>query len=159
MYLGIGSNIDPETNLRAAAALLRKSFTGIHFSSVYRSKAQHITDQAEFLNAAAVLETKLPPEKVAAALKKIEKRLKKNPPEKFGPRTIDLDLLLYGQEISLDDELTIPHLRLHVRRFVLEPLIELGAGDVLHPGFDRKLSAYLKEAKDQHCEKTKIKAL
>lgn len=123
---------------------------------MYRSKAQHITDQADFLNAAAVFETALTAEKVAVELKKIEKKLKKNPPEKFGPRTIDLDLLLFGQEISLDDELTIPHLRLHTRRFVLQPLIDLGAGDVMHPGFDRKLQAYLDEAKDQHCEKMTI---
>lgn len=136
--------------------MLKKAFKGIRFSPVYRSKAQHITDQADFLNAAAMLETKLRPENVAAELKKIEKKLKKNTPEKFGPRTIDLDLLLYGQEISLDDELTIPHLRLHTRRFVLQPLIDLGAGDVLHPGFDVKLKAYLKETNDQHCEKTKI---
>lgn len=136
--------------------MLKKSFKSIRFSPVYRSKAQHITDQADFLNAAAVFETALTPEKVASELKKIEKKLKKNPPEKFGPRTIDLDLLLYGQEISLDDALTIPHLRLHTRRFVLQPLIDLGAGDVLHPGFDVKLKAYLQETKDQHCEKTTI---
>lgn len=77
--------------------------------------------------------------------------------KRFGPRTIDLDLLLYGQEISLDDALTIPHLRLHARRFVLEPLIELGAGDLLHPGFDRKLKLYLDDVKDQHCEKTRLR--
>lgn len=136
--------------------LLRKAFAGIRFSPVYRSKAQHITDQADFLNAAAVIETTLPPEKVATELKKIEKKLKKKIPKKFGPRTIDLDLLLYGQEISLDDALTIPHLRLHTRRFVLEPLIDLGAGDVMHPGFDVKLKTYLEETNDQHCEKTKI---
>jgi 2-amino-4-hydroxy-6-hydroxymethyldihydropteridine diphosphokinase len=139
--------------------MLREAFTGIRFSSLYRSAAQHITDQAEFLNAAAVLETELSPDAIAAELQKIEKALKKNTPQKFGPRTIDLDLLLYGQEISLDDELTIPHLRLHTRRFVLEPLIELGAGDLNHPGFDRKLNAYLKETKDQHCEKTTLKGL
>ena len=139
--------------------MLRKIFKGIRFSSVYRSAAQHITDQAEFLNGAAVFETTLSPEKISAELKKIEKKLKKNPPKKFGPRTIDLDLLLYGQEISLDDALTIPHLRLHARKFVLEPLIELGAGDVNHPGFDRKLKTYLEETKDQHCEKTKLKEL
>lgn len=136
--------------------MLTKSFKGIRFSPVYRSKAQHITEQADFLNATAVFETTFTPEKVAAELQKIEKKLKKNPPEKFGPRTIDLDLLLFGQEISLDDALTIPHLRLHTRRFVLQPLIDLGAGDVMHPGFDVKLKAYLEETKDQHCEKTKI---
>lgn len=123
---------------------------------MYRSKAQHITDQADFLNAAAMFKTTLTPEKIAAELRKIEKKLKKNTPTKFGPRTIDLDLLLFGQEISLEDELTIPHLRLHTRRFVLQPLIDLGAGDVMHPGFDRKLKAYLDATKDQHCEKTKI---
>lgn len=156
MYIGIGSNIDPEKNLRAAASLLRKAFRGIRFSSVYRSAAKHITDQPDFLNAAAEFATKLSPEKVAAKLCAIEKKLKKNPPQKFGPRTIDLDLLLFGQHISLDDALTIPHLWLHTRRFVLEPLIELGAGDVLHPRFDRKLKEFLREVKDQKCKKAKL---
>ncbi len=138
---------------------MRKAFPDIRFSSLYRSRAQHVTDQPDFLNAAAVFETTLPPEKVVAKLRAIEKKLKKNPPKRFGPRTIDLDLLLYGQEISLDDALTIPHLRLHTRRFVLEPLIELGAGDVNHPGFDRKLKQYLPDTNDQHCEKTTLKML
>lgn len=136
--------------------MLRKTFPGIRFSSVYRSKAQHIENQADFLNAAASFETRLSPEEVAKKLRAIEKKLKKNPPEKFGPRTIDLDVLLFGQEISLDDELTIPHLWLHSRRFVLLPLMDLGAKDLMHPGFDRPLGDFLKETEDQHCEKTTI---
>ncbi len=96
---------------------------------------------------------------MAAKLKTIEKKLKKNPPHKFGPRTIDLDVLLYGSEILLDDALTVPHLALHERKFVLAPLIDLGAGDILHPGFDRKLKSYLSEVKHQSCKRTKLKEL
>ena len=139
--------------------MLRKVFRDLRFSPLYRSAAQEITDQPEFLNAAAVFETALTPEKVASELKKIEKKLKKNLPERFGPRTIDIDILLYGNEILLDDTLTIPHLKLHTRRFVLEPLIALGAGDLLHPGFDRRLKFYLEEIREQHCEKTALGAL
>ena len=139
--------------------MLRESFPGIRFSSVYRSAPLEIKDQDVFLNAAATFETGRTPEEVASTLKNIEKKLKKNPPMRFGPRTIDLDLLLYGDEIGLDDALTIPHLKLHVRRFVLEPLIELGAGDMLHPGFERELKSYLPEVQDQHCEKTDLKPI
>lgn len=156
MFVGLGSNIDPEAHLHAAAALLKKVFAGIRFSPVYRSAPLLMTDQAEFLNAAAVFETELSPKKVASELKKIEKMLKKNPPTRFGPRTIDLDILLFGQKISMDGDLTIPHPRLHERRFVLQPLMDLGAGEVLHPGFHHALKAYLQETKDQHCEKTKV---
>lgn len=139
--------------------MLRKSFAGIRFSSVYESAPLEVTEQAAFLNAVAVFETKLTPEQIAKKLKAIEKKLKKNPPIRFGPRTIDLDLLLYGQEIRLEDELTIPHLRLHLRRFVLEPLLELGAEDMLHPAFDRKLKSYVPKVRKQKCRKIKMKLL
>lgn len=139
--------------------MLRKDFRGIRFSPIYASAPVGFKDQAEFLNAAAVFQTKLTPEQVAAKLKAIEKKLKKNPPHKFGPRTIDLDVLLYGNEILLDDALTVPHLALHERKFVLQPLIDLGAGDTLHPGFDRKLKSYLPEVKNQSCKRTKLKEL
>ena len=159
VFVGLGSNIDPEKNLKAAGAMLRTSFKGIRFSPVYRSAPLGLTDQAEFLNATAVFETTLTPEQVSGKLKAIERRLKKNPPVRFGPRTIDLDLLLFGNEIRLEDELTIPHLRLHTRRFVLEPLLDLGAGDVVHPGFDRKLKTYMKKSEKQECMKTTMKLL
>lgn len=149
----MGSNIDPEKNLASAAAMLRTAFKDIRFSPVYRTAPREVTDQPEFLNAAAVFKTTLTPHKVASELRKIEKKLKKNPPKRFGPRTIDLDLLLYGNEILLDDELTVPHLALHARRFVLEPLMELSAGDLVHPGFDRKLKQYLQNVQDQQCRK------
>lgn len=133
--------------------MLCKAFPSIRFSSVYRSAPLELKQQASFLNAVAVFQTTLTPEKVAEKLKAIEKKLKKKPPMRFGPRTIDLDLLFFGDEIRLEDELTIPHLRLHTRRFVLEPLLELGAGDLIHPGFDRKLKTYMKRVEGQECER------
>ncbi len=133
--------------------MLRKAFATVRFSSVYRSEPLELEEQDAFLNAVAMFETKLTPEQVLKKLQAIEKKLKKKPPVRFGPRTIDLDLLLHGDEIRLEDELTIPHLRLHARRFVLEPLLELGAGDLVHPGFDRKLRSYWKEVEGQECRK------
>ncbi len=133
--------------------MLCKAFPKVRFSSVYKSAPLELEKQNAFLNAVAIFKTKLTPEQVAKKLQAIEKKLKKNPPVRFGPRTIDLDLLLFGNEIRLEDELTIPHLRLHARRFVLEPLLELGAGDIVHPGFDRKLRSYWKKVEGQECRK------
>lgn len=156
VYIGLGSNIDAAKNLPASATLLKKTFNGIRFSHVYRSEPMELKDQPEFFNAAAVFESELTPEKILGELQKIEKKLKKNPPKRFGPRTIDLDLLLYGTEIRLEDELTLPHLRLHARRFVLEPLVELGAGDMPHPGFERLLRDFLADVKHQKCERVEM---
>jgi 2-amino-4-hydroxy-6-hydroxymethyldihydropteridine diphosphokinase len=139
--------------------MLRKIFPDIRFSPIYDSAPVGFKAQASFLNAAAVFLTKLTPEKVATKLRAIEKKLKKNPPHKFGPRTIDLDILLYGNEILLNDALTIPHLALHERLFVLRPLIDLGAGDLLHPGFDITLKSFASKIRGQKCTKTRLKAL
>lgn len=139
--------------------MLKKHFKGIRFSSLYLSKALGQTDQDDFLNAAAVLETTKSPEAVKKILESIEKKLKKALPYRFGPRTIDLDLLLYGHEILLDDALTVPHLAMHERRFVIEPLMELGAGELMHPGFDRTLKSYVPEVKHQKCKKVSLKFL
>ena len=85
-----------------------------------------ITDQPRFLNAAASLETELPPCELLARLLAIENRLgRTREGPRFGPRTIDLDLLLYGDETIDEPGLTVPHPRLHERLFALEPLMEL----------------------------------
>lgn len=139
--------------------MLRTTFGAVRFSPIYASAPVGFKDQAEFLNAAALFETKLSPEKVAAKLRTIEKKLKKSPPHKFGPRTIDLDILFFGKEIRLEDELTIPHLALHERAFVILPLIDLDLGDFVHPGFDTKLKTYLPKIKKQVCKRTKLKEL
>ncbi len=125
VYLGLGSNIDPETNLKAAAVLLRARWPTIRFSPVYRTGAIGYEAQDDFLNAVARLETDERPPEIFDVMRSIEKALKKATPFKDGPRTIDLDLLLYGTLEIRDSGFEIPHPRMHQRRFVLEPLMQL----------------------------------
>lgn len=146
IWIGLGSNIDPEQNLTQAAALLAERWPDIRFSSVYASPAQGYTDQPEFLNAAAHFVSRSSPELIRGHLQMIERRLKKNPPFANGPRTIDLDLLLFGSVVlpnaemwhgvaggqERTDRLVLPHPRMHLRRFVLEPLREIGLSGT-HP--------------------------
>lgn len=148
VFLALGSNINPEQNLRAAAELLRARWPAIRFSPVYRTTAREVTDQDDFLNAVAMLDTDEPPEAIAHHLRGIERTLKKAPPFKFGPRTIDLDLLLYGNQVIETPELTVPHPRMHERRFVLEPLC-----DLIH---DKKWRDALGKTLDQKCVKTAL---
>lgn len=125
MFIGIGSNIDAETNLAACAEMLRADYPDITFSSIYRTAARDEEDQDDFLNAVARLETDDDPEDIRITLNAIEQELKKAPPYDKGPRTIDLDVLLYDDLKQNDPELTVPHPRMLERRFVLEPLCEL----------------------------------
>lgn len=170
MYIGIGSNVRPELNLRKTAVLLRKHWPLIRFSTVYRSAPMERGDQAEFLNAVALAETGESPRTVHDFLQSIERKLKKAPPFRFGPRTIDLDLLLYGDEIypseknwrssskpkAQSSKLMIPHPRLHLRRFVLEPLCELLDPETPHPALRRSLGSLLADVKDQQCVKINL---
>ena len=136
-YVGLGANLgEREVALRAALAALDAT-AGIDVAAVStfrESDPVGYLDQPRFLNAAAALETTLAPRELLDALLEVERslgRTREGP--RFGPRTIDLDLLLYGDE-SLDEPgLTVPHPRLHERAFVLEPLAELDPGLVV-PG-------------------------
>src|SRR3989344_8223505 len=98
-FIGIGGNIEAPINMKKAAILLREQFASARFSSVYRTKAIEEEDQDDFLNAVCAIETEEDPQVVLDRLKEIESALKKNPPYRFGPRTIDLDLLVYGEKI------------------------------------------------------------
>lgn len=92
--------------------------------------------QGEYLNGALLIETDLPPRELFSHLRRIEAEMGRPPPHlrpHLGPRVIDLDLLLYDAVIISDADLTVPHPRMHQRRFVLEPLAQV-AGDMLHPG-------------------------
>ena len=150
VFLGIGSNIDAEANLPAAAQLLRSAWHAIRFSHIYRSAAREVKQQ-EFLNAVALIQTQQKPPEVASQLRTIEQALGKQPPFRFGPRTIDLDLLLYDADVSSDAALTIPHPRMHERRFVLEPLCELLDPATEHPLLHRSFAALLEGVREQHC--------
>jgi 2-amino-4-hydroxy-6-hydroxymethyldihydropteridine diphosphokinase len=151
IFIGLGSNIESETNIQKAAAMLRNHFPTIRFSSVYKSTAREVEDQDDFLNAVAACDTEKSPEEVHAILKQIEQSLGKAPPYRFGPRTIDLDLLLYGELILRTKNITIPHPRMHERRFVLEPLCELIDPYSLHTVLKKSWKELRNNALNQTC--------
>jgi 2-amino-4-hydroxy-6-hydroxymethyldihydropteridine diphosphokinase len=128
-YIGLGSNLgDREGTIRRALELLSAGddieVTAV--SSLEETDPVGYEDQPRFLNGAAALRTELPPRELLERMFDVERqlgRIRTGP--RFGPRTIDLDLLLYGQESFDEPGLRIPHPRLAERRFVLEPLVEL----------------------------------
>jgi 2-amino-4-hydroxy-6-hydroxymethyldihydropteridine diphosphokinase len=129
-YVGLGANLgDREGAIRNAVDLLGAE-PGIEIVAVSRLRETDpvgYVDQPRFLNGAAALETDLAAAELLALLLDVERRLgrERTGEERFGPRTIDLDLLLYGQEEIDEPGLTVPHPRLAERRFALEPLHEL----------------------------------
>lgn len=130
-YVGLGSNLgEREQAIRSAAARIETS----RLSSLRETEPWGVTDQPLFLNAAAELETALGPHELLERLLAVERELGRvRDGRRFGPRTIDLDLLLYGEETIAEPGLTVPHPRLHERLFVLEPLAELDP-DLVVPG-------------------------
>jgi 2-amino-4-hydroxy-6-hydroxymethyldihydropteridine diphosphokinase len=128
-YVGLGANLgDRETTIRRAVELLADT-VGVEVlavSALRETDPVGVEDQPRFLNGAAALETTLEPRAVLEALLGIERVLGRvRDGLRFGPRTIDLDLLLYDDETIEEPGLTVPHPRLHERRFALEPLAEL----------------------------------
>ena len=128
--MGIGSNLgNPRKTIAAALDLLRAEprIEIVAVSTLRETDPVGYENQPRFLNGAAALETDLPPRKLLERFLEIERLLGRSRGEgpRFGPRTIDLDLLLYGDERLDEPGLTIPHPRLHERRFALEPLAEL----------------------------------
>jgi len=136
----------------ATAGLLLKTWPGTRFSSVYRSTAREYEEQEDFLNAVALIETMQNPEEVLRILVEIERALGKNLPFRFGPRTIDLDLLLYDNRVLESSTLILPHPRMHERRFVLEPLCELIDPEEQHPRLAVSWRELLDETAEQRCE-------
>lgn len=115
-----------------------------------------VTDQADFLNAVALFESADSPQEILEKLQAIEGSLKKSVPYRFGPRTIDLDLLLVDYKVSKKDPI-LPHPKMHERRFVLEPLCELVDPATQHPSLRWSMRELLEMVKEQGCERTKIK--
>ncbi|MDP9303375.1 MAG: 2-amino-4-hydroxy-6-hydroxymethyldihydropteridine diphosphokinase [Actinomycetota bacterium] len=129
-FVGLGSNLgDPEELIASALELLagEEGIEVLAVSILRETDPVGFEDQPRFLNGAAELATELAPRELLERLLAIERRLGRIRGEgpRFGPRTIDLDLLLYGGETVQEPGLTLPHPRLHERRFVLEPLAEL----------------------------------
>jgi 2-amino-4-hydroxy-6-hydroxymethyldihydropteridine diphosphokinase len=136
-FIGIGANMRRPAEMCRTAVGLLAEIPGVRLlrsSSLYMTEPVGPKDQEWFINAVAEIRTSLPPGLLLKALKEIERRLGRTDGVKWGPRVIDLDILLYGQEVIREGDLVIPHPELHRRRFVLVPLSEL-ASYAIHPAF------------------------
>jgi 2-amino-4-hydroxy-6-hydroxymethyldihydropteridine diphosphokinase len=133
VYLSLGSNLGiREQNLRTAVARLTTVGTVGALSSLYETEPVEFTAQPWFLNCVVALETEKPPRALLDSLLTLEQAMGRQRTQLKGPRTIDLDILLYGDQIVQEAGLVIPHPALPERRFVLEPLVEI-APDLVHP--------------------------
>ncbi len=153
-FIGLGSNLeDPHSQLqRAFAELGRLPETRlVARSSLYRSAPLGYPDQPEFVNAVAEIETALTPQALLQALLQIERRHGRERTFRNAPRTLDLDVLLYDDKQLHEHGLTIPHPQMHLRAFVLHPLLEI-APDAVIPGMGTVRQA-LQNCPDQLLEK------
>lgn len=151
-YIGLGSNMgDKKTNCRRALELLEAGCRVLKVSSFYRTEPVGYKDQDEFINAVAEVETERPPRELLRLCNEIEDALGRSREVRWGPRTIDLDILLYGDSIVHEHgpDLTIPHPLLAERRFFLEPLAEI-APRARHPLLGKTAAAMLDELGNQH---------
>jgi 2-amino-4-hydroxy-6-hydroxymethyldihydropteridine diphosphokinase len=141
VFVGLGANLgDRERAIRNAAELIGSR----RLSSLRETEPWGVSDQPPFLNGAAELETDLSARELLERLLEVERQLGRvRGPDRYGPRTIDLDLLVYGEEAVSEPDLTVPHPRLHERLFVLEPLAELDP-DLVVPGRGRVSSLLAK---------------
>jgi 2-amino-4-hydroxy-6-hydroxymethyldihydropteridine diphosphokinase len=161
VYVGLGSNIGDRAGylLLAVRGMMDADLEVTRLSSIYETEPVEVLEQPLFLNMVAELapcDALASPEQLLARLLRIEYSLGRRRDTPRGPRTIDLDLLLFGIQQRNSDLLTLPHPRLHQRRFVLAPLAELGP-NLLHPRLHRTFQALLDDLTDP-CEVRRWKA-
>ena len=135
-YIGLGSNMgDRVENLARALRMLDDldDVQLIAISHVYESEPWGVTEQPWFVNAAARIRTSLPADQLLAEMQRIEREMGREPGERWGPRVIDLDILLYGMEEWASEQLTIPHPRMGERDFVVRPLLEVARKGLRYP--------------------------
>jgi len=148
-YIGIGTNLgDREANVKRAVAMLENmGINLLHLSSLHETEPWGVANQPMYINAAAEVETDLKPIKLLEALRDIEKRMGRFfEATRWGPRVIDLDILLY-EDLRVDEQgLKIPHALIEQRAFVLDPLFEI-APDTVHPVTGKSVSQMRDELK------------
>lgn len=137
VFLLLGSNLGERLAILQKAKVSIRLHAGeiLAASSVYQTAPWGITDQPGFLNQVLEISTELSPEKLLAAISEIEKELGRIRHEKWGPRSIDIDILYYSASIVVTSTLKIPHPGIADRRFTLIPLVEI-APDYIHPVFN-----------------------
>jgi 2-amino-4-hydroxy-6-hydroxymethyldihydropteridine diphosphokinase len=153
-YVGLGANIgEPRAQLLAAWDALGRipQTQAIARSGLYRSAPMGYADQPDFLNCVAKLDTALEPHDLLSHLQQVERNLGRVRSFRDAPRTIDLDLLLYGRETIDTPDLTLPHPRMHERAFVLKPLLELDSSAAI-PGRG-SVADLLRACADQRAER------
>lgn len=148
-FLGLGTNEgDREQLLKAAIDEIgAKCGRLMAVSAVYETAAWGLTDQPDFLNMVVEVETVLTPLELLDTLQGIEADLQRVRVVRWGPRTMDIDVLFYGDEVIATERLTVPHPRITERRFVLVPLAEIAA-HFIHPGEGKNVADMLNECTD-----------
>src|SRR5437660_2980239 len=154
-YVSLGSNLGDRGGnlLLAVRGMMEAALCVTRLSSIYQTEPISEVEQTPFLNMVAEVGKPLPPaEQMMARLLRIEWLLGRTRDVKDGPRTLDLDLLLYGEVQSHTEFLTLPHPRMHERRFVLEPLVEI-APRLVHPTLKRTAAELLESLEDHSAVK------
>lgn len=155
-YIALGSNLrNPISQLRRAVAALAgiEQSRVTRVSSVYRSAPVGPPGQPDYLNAVVCLHTRLAPHALLDALQSIETRQGRVREQRWGPRTLDLDLLLYGDTTLNDERLTVPHPRMHERDFVLLPLQEISDEGLTMPD-GSELAQLAQQCRSTHLHRT-----
>ena len=146
-YLSLGTNLGDRLGyLKEAVTLLQKqeAIQVRKMSSIYETDPVGYEDQASFLNMVIEIETDYPPSELLEIILQIEEKLGRIRIFKWGPRTIDLDILLYNQDNIETEQLIVPHPRMHERSFVLIPLLEIN-DKLIHPTLGKKFKQILSE--------------
>lgn len=151
-FIGIGTNLgDRKKHIAEALERLerRTDIKVIKSSSLYVTEPIGYVGQDWFLNCVVEVMTSMPPRELLSHCLSIEEQMGRTRTMQWGPRIIDLDILLYDDTVIEDDELTVPHPNMDKRRFVLVPIVEI-APDVIHPKLNKTVTDLLKNLKDAH---------
>ncbi len=150
VYFGLGSNLgDRKGSLATAVDALSAQFgTPSAKSAIYQTAAWGLTEQPDFFNQVVAFQTGKSASVILERILGVEKKMGRIRKTKWGPRTIDIDILFYGNLRITKPNLDIPHPRIADRRFVLIPLVEI-AGQFIHPDYDKNLQELLDHCKDE----------